>query len=142
MYRGIRVVDTLGGLGLEVRMGKPRLLYLFRRAFARLVSFSEGLLACIQPRSPPHALSGVRPPYASPLLLQRLWGAGLVENVHIDPTAVKGERLQWCGARRIRKERLLAKSCHRPALPSVCGDAPPAKTSRGSGTWAQFLQGS
>lgn len=37
-----------------------------------------------------------------PLAL-RWWGAGPVENVHIDPTAVKGERLHWCGAWRIGK---------------------------------------
>lgn len=31
----------------------------------------------------------------------RSWGAGPVGNVHIDLTAVKGERLQWCDAWRI-----------------------------------------
>lgn len=76
------------------------------------------------PGLPSHLLPGVGGPFALPLPLLCLWGAGRVENVHIDPTAVKGERLQWCGAWRNGKERVLVKSCHRPAHRGVMWTAP------------------
>lgn len=124
--RGTRVVDSLGRLGTGVKMERPwrrNLLSLpswvapretaqFRCWSVHLHSSSTSLLTLPPPWPawPPGA-SAPGPP------LLPCWGVGQLENIHVDPTAVRGERLQWCGAWRIGKERVLVKSCHRPVYP-------------------------
>lgn len=95
------------GCGSEGRVGRPDL---FMRGFCLPVwvavgarsSVAPGLCDCVRPRassSPPPDLAWVAPLGFTPSLSSgRFWGAGRMENVHTDPTAVKGERLQWFGA--------------------------------------------
>lgn len=66
-----------------------------------------------------------------------------MENIHTDPTAVKGERLQWCGAWRIGKARVLAKSCHRPVYPGCDVATPQLNRAREVGSehlWSEGAQ--
>ena len=56
--------------------------------------------------------------FISPTPAPRLWGAGPVDDVHIDLTAVKGERLQRCDAWRIA-ELSFGEVLPPPSLPGL-----------------------